>query len=335
MYDEDAAVAKLDGYVISVAGAAAADRREAPGADREGRALGRLGDAGRAARSSTPVDAVTPPSERRRLDAKRRGSRRRGVAAGADAGAGEDAVGPQAAGEPTFRAAGRRAAGSGLALHCRPALPGRPFSVMYAIVKVGGKQYRVEKGDTLLVDRMPDDEGAKVDARAAAVPLGDDDRSSTAPTWARSRSRPSVTGHERGKKIHVLKFKPKRGYKRRNGHRSDLTRLEIEDIKLLARKPAAAEAETRRPSRSRAEGRAREGRGDQPAKKAPAKKPAAKKPAAKKAGCRGEEACRQEAGGEEAGRQEAGGQEGGRRWLIRRGSAPAATAATPTPSASA
>ena len=39
---------------------------------------------------------------------------------------------------------------------------GRRLSVMYAIVKVGGKQYRVEKGDTLLVDRMPEDEGAKV-----------------------------------------------------------------------------------------------------------------------------------------------------------------------------
>ena len=48
-----------------------------------------------------------------------------------------------------------------------------------------------------------------------------------------------VTGHERGKKVHVLKFKPKRGYKRRSGHRSDLTRLEIKDIKLLSRRPAS------------------------------------------------------------------------------------------------
>jgi large subunit ribosomal protein L21 len=52
-----------------------------------------------------------------------------------------------------------------------------------------------------------------------------------------------VTGHERGPKIHVLKFKPKRGYKRRSGHRSDLTRLEIKDIKLLQRaSPAVKEA---------------------------------------------------------------------------------------------
>ena len=49
----------------------------------------------------------------------------------------------------------------------------------------------------------------------------------------------TVTGHERGKKIHGLKFKPKRGYKVRYGHRSDLTRLEIGEMKLLSRKPAA------------------------------------------------------------------------------------------------
>ena len=48
----------------------------------------------------------------------------------------------------------------------------------------------------------------------------------------------TVTGHERGKKVHVLKFKPKKGYKRRQGHRSDLTRLEIGDIRMLSRKPA-------------------------------------------------------------------------------------------------
>ena len=46
----------------------------------------------------------------------------------------------------------------------------------------------------------------------------------------------TVSGHERGKKIHVLKFKPKRGYKRRYGHRADLTRIEIADIKVGARR---------------------------------------------------------------------------------------------------
>src|SRR3990170_3069312 len=112
---------------------------------------------------------------------------------------------------------------------------------MYAIVKVGGKQYRVEKGDSLLVDRMPEDEGATVsleplmfrgDGKDEAVFSGDD--------LGKVKVEATIAGHLRGKKIHVLKFKPKRGYKRRSGHRSELTRLEIGDIKLMSRKPAAA-----------------------------------------------------------------------------------------------
>src|ERR671916_1159975 len=116
---------------------------------------------------------------------------------------------------------------------------------MYAVVRIGGKQYRVEKGDSLLVDRMPEDEGAKVtleplmfrgDGEDEAVFAGDD--------LAKVKVEAVVAGHERGKKVHVLKFKPKKGYKRRQGHRSDLTRLEIGDIKMLSRKPAAEKAKT-------------------------------------------------------------------------------------------
>jgi large subunit ribosomal protein L21 len=114
---------------------------------------------------------------------------------------------------------------------------------MYAIVKVGGKQYRVEKGDSLVVDRLREDEGAKV----ALQPLlfagdGKDKTVFERDELAKIKVEAVVTGHERGKKIHVLKFKPKRGYKRRSGHRSELTRLEIKDIKLLSRKPAAKPA---------------------------------------------------------------------------------------------
>ena len=108
---------------------------------------------------------------------------------------------------------------------------------MYAIVKVGGKQYRVEKGDSLVVDRMPDDEGAKV----ALQPLlfRSDDTAFSADELAKVKVEAVVRGHERGKKIRVFKFKPKRGYKKTMGHRSELTRLEISDIKMLSRKPAA------------------------------------------------------------------------------------------------
>ena len=108
---------------------------------------------------------------------------------------------------------------------------------MYAIVKAGGKQYRVEEGDSLLVDRMPDDEGAKVNLEALL--FADGDKTVFDPSEAEKiKVEAVVVGHERGEKIHVLKFKPKRGYKRRSGHRSDLTRLEIREIKMLSRRPA-------------------------------------------------------------------------------------------------
>ena len=103
---------------------------------------------------------------------------------------------------------------------------------MYAIVKVGGKQYRVEKGDSLLVDRMPEDEGAKVNLEPLMF-RGDkaDDSVLSGDGLGKVKVTATVTGHERGKKIHGLKFKPKRGYKVRYGARADLTRIQIADIK--------------------------------------------------------------------------------------------------------
>jgi large subunit ribosomal protein L21 len=112
----------------------------------------------------------------------------------------------------------------------------------YAIVKVGGKQYRVEKGDSLVVDRMSASEGDKVELQPLLY--ADGDKSVLEPSeLGRITVRATVTGHERGKKIHGLKFKPKKGYKRRYGHRQDLTRLEIADIKVGAAKRAAKKQE--------------------------------------------------------------------------------------------
>jgi large subunit ribosomal protein L21 len=103
----------------------------------------------------------------------------------------------------------------------------------YAVVKVGGKQYRVEEGDSIVVDRLSASEGDKVDlepllfADGGKSLLGGDE-------LAKVKVQATVTGHERGRKIHGLKFKPKRGYKRRYGARAHLTRLEISSIKASA-----------------------------------------------------------------------------------------------------
>lgn len=103
---------------------------------------------------------------------------------------------------------------------------------MYAIVKTGGKQYRVEQGGSLLVERLPVDEGANV----ALEPLlyVDDSRLLDGPEAAKVKVQARVLAHERGPKLRVVKFKPKRGYKRRTGHRQELTRLEVSSIKAPA-----------------------------------------------------------------------------------------------------
>jgi large subunit ribosomal protein L21 len=89
---------------------------------------------------------------------------------------------------------------------------------MYAIVKAGGKQYRVEQGDSLLVDRIKAEEGDTV-ALEPLLLAGDGDPVFEAGALGKVSVEAVVRGHERGKKIHVLKFKPKRGYKRRMGSR--------------------------------------------------------------------------------------------------------------------
>jgi large subunit ribosomal protein L21 len=99
----------------------------------------------------------------------------------------------------------------------------------YAIVKTGGKQYRVEAGQTLLVERLSAGDGEDV----ALEPLLFVDGSSVVDGEDLSGVSVSarVVAHERGPKLRVVKFKPKRGYKRRTGHRQNLTRIEITEVK--------------------------------------------------------------------------------------------------------
>src|SRR3954453_4658249 len=107
----------------------------------------------------------------------------------------------------------------------------------YAVIETGGKQYRVEKGPTLLVDPLSAKEGDKVDLPPVAfrdkeMVLGED--------LAKVKVEAKVAGHERGPKIRVFKYRAKKGSRKRAVHRSELTRLENTDVKMLSRKPAAS-----------------------------------------------------------------------------------------------
>ena len=110
---------------------------------------------------------------------------------------------------------------------------------MYAIVKTGGKQYRVEQGQTLLVERLPQAEGETVMLEPLLV--RSEEAVFDAEGLAKLEVSATIVGHLRGKKLRVFKFKPKRGYRRRTGHRQELTRIEVTHIGAPAARRAAAE----------------------------------------------------------------------------------------------
>ncbi|MGQ0539626.1 MAG: 50S ribosomal protein L21 [Gemmatimonadaceae bacterium] len=102
----------------------------------------------------------------------------------------------------------------------------------YAIIRTGGKQYRVEPGTTLRVATLTGDKGAKVEFKD--VLLGSDGKSvkTGAPTLSGAKVTGEIVKHGRDKKIVVFKFKRRKNYARKAGHRQAFTEVRIKDIKL-------------------------------------------------------------------------------------------------------
>jgi len=100
---------------------------------------------------------------------------------------------------------------------------------MFAIVRVGGKQFRAEEGVEIVVDRLDADEGESVELDPIIV-SGSNGVQFSGEGQEATKVEAHVVEHFRGPKIEVFKFKPKRGYKRKTGHRSALTRLAVEKI---------------------------------------------------------------------------------------------------------
>jgi large subunit ribosomal protein L21 len=111
---------------------------------------------------------------------------------------------------------------------------------MYAIVKTGGKQYRVERGQRLLVERLAAAEGA--DVTLEPMLYRSDEAVFDAAGLANVKVTAKVIAHVRGEKLRVFKFKPKRGYKRRTGHRQELTQIEVTEIAAGAKASRAKAA---------------------------------------------------------------------------------------------
>jgi large subunit ribosomal protein L21 len=107
----------------------------------------------------------------------------------------------------------------------------------YAIISLGGKQYRVQEGERLLVDRLKVEEGKTLEPRVLLVGgNGTPDLTPSSTVTAR------VVGHELGQKIRIGKYRKRTGYKKHTGHRSRLTRIEIESIGAKTAKAKAAAA---------------------------------------------------------------------------------------------
>jgi len=101
---------------------------------------------------------------------------------------------------------------------------------VYAVVETGGKQYRVAVGDRIEVERLDAEPGTDVTLdRVLLVADGEDVRVGT-PVVEGARVVASVEDQIKGKKVMVFKFKPKKRYRRKQGHRQQLTRLTIKEI---------------------------------------------------------------------------------------------------------
>lgn len=152
---------------------------------------------------------------------------------------------------------------------------------MYAVIKVGGRQERVQAGDVIEVEFMKHDPGSTVEFQPLVV-IDNDGKAHHGKGLSKAKVVARHMGDQKGEKIKVFKYRPKSGYQRTQGHRQLLTLLEIEMVMLspdqVARKPEepAAEGEPAAPARKKPAAK------KAAAKKTPAKKPAAKAPARKK-----------------------------------------------------
>jgi large subunit ribosomal protein L21 len=173
-------------------------------------------------------------------------------------------------------------------------IPELPEMTMYAVLSSGGKQYRVEAGTTLMLERLDGAPGVAGDQvtfdRVLLIGDGDDVTIGT-PTVAGASISATVLGEALGPKLVIFKFKQKVKYRRRTGHRQHMTRVRIDAINATAGKRPAAKAKaeadkapaaTEKP-RKKAASRTAKPKVTKAAAAEPEAKPAAAKPKARRA----------------------------------------------------
>jgi large subunit ribosomal protein L21 len=161
---------------------------------------------------------------------------------------------------------------------------------VYAVIRVGGKQERVEPGDVIEVEFMKVDPGSQIEFDPILV-VDDDGKSHFGKDLAQAKVVATLVGDKKADKIRVFKYKNKSGYRKQMGHRQKQTVLEVQELglspdKMAAKPEPVAEPKADVPKKTAAKKPAAKkapGKKAAAAKKSPAKKTPAKKTSAKKA----------------------------------------------------
>jgi large subunit ribosomal protein L21 len=103
---------------------------------------------------------------------------------------------------------------------------------VYAIVQTGGHQYKVAPGDMIEVERLDAEPGSEVELGEVLMVSGDDGVKIGTPFLKGAKVLAKVVSQDKGPKLIIFKYKPKKRYRRKTGHRQRITRLAIKDIKV-------------------------------------------------------------------------------------------------------
>jgi large subunit ribosomal protein L21 len=101
---------------------------------------------------------------------------------------------------------------------------------MYAVIKTGGKQYRVSPGDSVEVEKLPYEVGEQIELDQVLLVANDSDAQIGRPLVEGAKVKATVTRQAKGRKVIIFKYRPSKRYRRRKGHRQNYTRLRIDEI---------------------------------------------------------------------------------------------------------
>ena len=103
---------------------------------------------------------------------------------------------------------------------------------MHAIIETGGKQYKVAEGDTLFIEKLPQEAGETVTFDKVLAVIDGDKATIGTPVVSGAKVDASIVKNGKGKKIMIFKYNPKKGYRKRQGHRQPYTKVTIGKISV-------------------------------------------------------------------------------------------------------